>query len=73
MTKREASPHHWEPFMKIQVDFIYIEEMLSEGMYPSNCTFICWMAVVHACAKVTGLSYIKGKIRVLEQSDPAAA
>lgn len=72
MTKREASPHHWEPFMKIQVDFIYIEEMLSEGMYPSNCTCICRMAVVHACAKVTGLSYIKGKIRVLEQSDPAA-
>lgn len=73
MTKREAYPSHWEPFANIQIDFIYMEEMLSRGIYPSNCVCIRRIVEVHTCAKVTRLIYIKDKIRVLEQSDPAAA
>lgn len=66
MTKREAYSSHWEPFVNIQVHFIYMEEMLRIRVYPSNCIRIPRTAEVHTCAKVTGLIYFKDKISVLE-------
>lgn len=72
LTKKEAYPSHWGPFVNIRVDFIYMEGVLSTGMYPSNCTCIHRMAEVHTCAEETGLISFKNKIRALEQSDPAA-
>lgn len=52
--------------LSIQVDFIYMEGMLSIRIYSSDSISILRITEVHTCAKVAWLIYFKDKITVLE-------